>query len=448
MNQGHQDFQSCALPTELWHRCYKSDANLIQIFQILYFCSVIDPIFKTYQLDNGIRLIHRSNQSEVAHFGLIVHTGTRDELKEEHGMAHFMEHMFFKGTHKRSAYQIISRLEDVGGEINAYTTKEETALFASFLKQDYRRAMELIQDIFLHSRFPDKEREKEAEVILNEIQGYDDSPSELIFDNAEEMLFPNHSIGRNILGSEESLVRFRNGMLEKFQNDNYATDEIVLTSVGNIPFNQIKNAVQRYFSDIPAKSRFRKRTRPAAVTSKQIVEKRNTYQKHCILLAEAYPLPHEKRLQLYLMNNILGGPGMNSRLNLALRERRGFSYSAESHYAPYTDTGAMMVYFSCDSEKFSRCMQVTKDEIRKLRTKLITDKRLSHARKQLIGQLAISSENNEHRMLSSGKSYLVFDRVDSLDVIRKKLEKISADNLRETANEVLNPANINTLIFE
>jgi predicted Zn-dependent peptidase len=191
----------------------------------------MEPPLRTYRLRNGIRLIHRANQSEVAHFGLIVHTGTREELQEEHGLAHFMEHMFFKGTRKRSAYQIISRLEDVGGEINAYTTKEETALHASFLKQDHGRAMELIQDIFLHSSFPEKEMEKEAEVILNEIRGYDDLPSELIFDRAEELLYPRHSIGRNILGSEESIPGFRNGSLARFLEENYATDEIVLSFV-------------------------------------------------------------------------------------------------------------------------------------------------------------------------------------------------------------------------
>jgi predicted Zn-dependent peptidase len=402
----------------------------------------------TYQLKNGIRLIHRSNTSEVAHFGLIVHTGTRDENREEHGLAHFMEHMFFKGTGKRTPYQIISRLEDVGGEINAYTTKEETALYASFLKQDYKRAMELIQDIFLHSSFPDKEREKEAEVILNEIQGYEDSPSELIFDRAEELLFPDHSIGRNILGSEESLARIRNGTMEKFQLENYATDEMVLSVAGQIPFEKIKYAAEKYFGDIPQKTRSRKRILPLSVAAKKVVEKRNAYQKHCMMVGSAYALPDQKRLQLYLLNNILGGPGMNSRLNMALRERRGYSYSAESHYSPYTDTGVMMIYFSCDSDKFSRSMQVTRDEIRKLRNNLITDKRLGHARKQLMGQLAISRENNEHLMLTSGKSYLIFNRVDSLENIQNKLEEITAGMLRDTANEVLDPNRLNTLIFE
>lgn len=408
----------------------------------------MDPHLHTYQLKNGIRLIHRPNHSEVAHFALLAHTGTRDENQDEHGLAHFLEHMFFKGTQKRSAYQIISRLEDVGGEINAYTTKEETALYASFLKQDYRRAIELIQDIFLHSKFSDKDREKEADVILNEIQSYDDSPSELIFDRAEELLFPQHSIGRNILGSEESLARFRNGTLEEFLSENYATNEIILSSVGNISFSRIIYAAEKYFSELPMKQRLRARIKPVAVATKISIEKRNAFQKHCMMVGEAYALPDQKRLQLYLLNNILGGPGMNSKLNLALRERRGYSYSAESHYAPYTDTGVMMIYFSCDADRFSKSLQITKDEIKKLRTKLIMDNRLSHARKQLMGQLAISSENNEHQMLTTGKSYLVFNRVDTLDTIRRKLDQISAVQLRETANEILHPGNLNTLIFE
>jgi predicted Zn-dependent peptidase len=408
----------------------------------------MDSHVRTYTLDNGIRLIHRANLSEVAHFGLIVHTGTREELEEEHGMAHFMEHMFFKGTRKRSPYQIISRLEDVGGEVNAYTTKEETALYASFLKQDYRRAMELIQDIFLHSTFPENELIKEAEVILNEIQGYDDSPSELIFDRAEEVLFPGHSIGRNILGSEESLKRFGNGFIEKFLAENYATDELVLSFAGDVPFESITRIAEKYFGGIPRKGRLRERVKPESGRGKKLVEKRDTFQKHCMLVGEAYALTDHRRLHLYLLNNILGGPGMNSRLNLALRERHGYSYSAESHYAPYTDTGSMMIYFSCDPDKFQQSMQVTREVISKLRNRPISDRSLANAKRQLIGQLAISHENNEHLMLTTGKSYLVFNRVDCLEDIKKELEKITAIQLRETANEILHTGNLNTLIFE
>ncbi len=408
----------------------------------------MDPSLHTARLANGIRLIHRPNRSAVAHFGLIVQTGTRDELSEEHGLAHFMEHMFFKGTRKRSAYQIINRLEDVGGEINAYTTKEETALYASFMKEDFRRAVELIQDIFLHSQFSEKEREKEIEVILNEIQGYEDSPSELIFDRAEEILYPGHPIGRNILGSEQSLTTFRNGAVEKFLEENYATDEMVISSVGNFTFDEIRKMAERYFGDIPMKSRVRARIRPVAKSSLKVTESRNTFQRHCMIVGEAFSLKDPRRLQLYLLNNILGGPGMNSRLNMALRERRGYSYSAESHYAPYSDTGALMIYFSSDPERFQKSLQVTREEIRKLRNKPIPEKRLHYSRKQLMGQLAISRENNEHLMLSTGKSYLIFNKVETLEEIGRKLDEITPDQLREMADEWLHPENLNLLIFQ
>ncbi len=403
---------------------------------------------ETYVFKNGIRLIHRSNLSAVAHFGLITHTGTRDELNEEHGIAHFMEHLFFKGTAKRSPYQVISRLEDVGGELNAYTTKEETAIYATFLKEDYQRAMELIQDIFLHSTFPEKEIKREAEVIVSEIQEYNDSPSELIFDRAEELLFPDHHIGRNILGTEQSLATFKREDLLHFFSENYATDEIVLSFAGPVPFKEVLKIATRFFGDIPAKSRLRERNRPMTVNKKKLVEKRDTFQKHVMLLGEAYALPDPRRLQLYLLNNILGGPGLNSRLNMALRERRGLSYSAESHFSPYTDTGVLMINFSCDPDKYAQSMQVCREEIRKLRTKAIAERTLNHAKKQLMGQLAISRENNEHMMLTTGKSFLVFDRVDSLENIHVQLDAITASQLRENANEVLAPSNLNLLIFE
>ena len=407
-----------------------------------------ERLYRTHEFGNGIRLIHQENNSEVAHFGLIVNTGTRDETKEEHGLAHFMEHMFFKGTHKRSAYQIISRLENVGGEINAYTTKEETAIYASFLKQDYRRAVELIQDIFINSKFSDREREKEAEVILNEIQSYEDSPGELIFDHAEELLFPRHAIGRNILGSEESLKRFRNGALERFLEENYPTTEIVLSSIGNIPFEKLVNLTGKYFSEIPRKERKRNRVLPEAVSGQKIKVARNTFQTHYVMIAEGFSLHDENRLKLYLLNNILGGPGMNSRLNIALRERRGYSYSAESHFAPYVDTGAQLIYFSCDRGNFSQCLKVTREELKKLRSNLIPDNRLANARKQMLGQLAIAYENNEHLMLTMGKSYLLFDKVDSLQDIYRKLESISAAELRDTANQIFRPERLNILIYE
>lgn len=408
----------------------------------------MEKAYHTHTLPNGIRMIHYQNASEVAHFGLLVHTGTRDENREEHGLAHFMEHMFFKGTKKRSAYQIISRLEDVGGEINAYTTKEETAIYASFLKEDLKKAIELIQDIFLHSLFSEKERVKETEVILSEIQTYEDTPSELIFDHAEELLFPDHPIGRNILGTKESLFRFQNGLVEKFRSENYATQEIVLCSIGNIPFSQVRKYAEKYFYDLPETTRTRPRNQPLSTRKQKKIVERNTFQTHCVIAGEAYSYRHQDRIALHLLNNILGGPGMNSRLNMALRERRGFSYSAESHYLAYTDSGAINIYFSSDKDNFAKSMEVTRGELKKLRNNLLPEKRLQFARKQLLGQIAISSENSEHLMLSMAKSFMLFNRVDTLPDIAHKLETVTSEKLRDIANEVLDPGKLNTLIYK
>ncbi len=407
----------------------------------------MEAYYNIHTLPNGIRLIHSENHSEVAHFGLLVHTGTRDENQEEHGLAHFLEHMFFKGTRKRSAYQIISRLEDVGGEINAYTTKEETAIYATFLRNDYKKAIELIQDIFMNSLFLEKERKREAEVIISEIQTYEDTPSELIFDQAEELLFPDHPIGRNILGSKESLNRFRNGLVEKFRAENYSTGEIVLCSVGNIPFKKLLQYTERYFYDLPTQPRLRPRITPIATKGISHHVERSTFQTHCIISGEAYSYRNDDRIALHLLNNILGGPGMNSRLNMALREKRGFSYSAESHYIAYTDSGAINIYFSCDKERFGKSLEVTNGELKKLRSNLIPEKKLHYARRQLLGQIAISAENGENLMLSMAKSHLLFNRIDCIAEIAQKLERVTAEKLREIANDLFDPADMNTLIY-
>lgn len=405
-------------------------------------------IYENHIFPNGIRLVHsRQNGSGVGHFGLLVHTGTRDEKPGEHGLAHFMEHMFFKGTRKRSAYQIISRLEDVGGDINAYTTKEETAIYASFLTADLKKAVELIHDIFVHSLFTEKERKKEIEVILSEIQSYEDTPSELIFDHAEEILFPEHPIGRNILGSRDSLERFRNGLVDDFLLENYATEELVLCFIGDLPFSQVIRVAGSLFSDLPQKSRSRERVAPLATHSISKRVKRNTYQSHCVISGEAYSYYNNDRIGLHLLNNILGGPGMNSRLNMTLREKRGYSYSAESHYLPYTDTGAVNIYFSCDRERYDQCLDLAFRELKKLREQVIPEKRLQFARRQLLGQIAIASENREHLMMSMAKSFLLYNHIDSLPEIESKLEKVNAAKLREIACEILQPERLNMLSY-
>jgi predicted Zn-dependent peptidase len=403
--------------------------------------------FNIHQFENGIRLVHQPSTSLVAHFGFIVLTGSRDEEEDEHGMAHFIEHVIFKGTKKRKNYHIISRLEDVGGEINAYTTKEETCIHASFLKGDYKRAIELIYDIIFNSVFPDKEIIKEKGVILDEILSYQDNPSELIFDDFEEQVYHGLPIGRNILGTPEHLAKFDRKSILKFISNNYSTSEIVICSVGDINFGKLVNLCQRYFGAVEAKSRINQRVQPNGYKPQYISLEKKTFQNHCMVGNIAYKVDDDRRLGLLLLSNILGGPGMNSRLNMSLRERHGYAYDVESHYAPYSDTGIFMVYFGCDKEKFDRSINLVFKEFDKLRKNALGSLQLSKAKKQILGQVAISSENNEALMLSMGKTLLVFNRIDSLEEIRKKIEAISSLQIMQTANEILDPNCLSVLKY-
>lgn len=403
--------------------------------------------YEEYQLKNGIRLIHTRVPSLVAHMGIIMGTGSRDELDPEHGLAHFIEHMVFKGTRKRKAYHILSRLEDVGGEINAYTTKEETCVYASFMKEDYARAMELLQDILFDSVFPVKELLREKEVIIDEINSYFDSPGELIFDDFEEQVYSGQSIGRNILGSPQSLAGFTQKDLRQFVSNNYHSDEMVICSVGNISFKRLIKGIEKHFGPVPIKSRnlLRPGIRPY-VPSKITLEK-DTYQAHCIIGNLAYDLNDERRIGLHLLNNIIGGPGLNTRLNLSLREKNGYSYHTESHYSPYSDTGVLSVYFSSDKTKLKQSKRVVIREFSKLREKKLGTLQLSKAKRQLLGQIAISAENNETLMLSMAKSYLVYNKFDDLKEIGKKIDRITAQEIQEIAHEVLDEDKLSSLTY-
>jgi len=394
--------------------------------------------YETFTLDNGIRLIHLRTNSLVAHLALLVHTGSRDEEENEHGMAHLIEHLLFKGTKKRKAYHIISRLEDVGGELNAYTTKEETCIYASFLKEHFTRAIELMRDIMFNSVFNEKEITREKNVIINEINSYLDNPGELIFDEFEELLFKEHPLGNNILGTPESLESASRADILRFTEQNYATEEIVICSVGNFPFKRLKNIITRYFQDIPAKPRMRFRYHVNDNSSLLVNKEKNTYQSHTIIGNIGYAITDERRMGLHLLNNIIGGPGMNSRLNMALRERNGYSYNTESHYNAYTDTGVLTIYFSSDKNKLSSCKKIVFRELRKLRNNRLSDIQLLKAKRQLMGQIAISAEHHESLLLTMAKSYLIFNKVDSLEEIRKKIDILSAGQILEIANEVLN----------
>jgi predicted Zn-dependent peptidase len=404
--------------------------------------------FESITLQNGIRIVHSRTASHVAYCSMMINVGTRDEMDMEHGIAHFIEHVIFKGTKRRKAYHIMSRLEDVGGELNAYTTKEETVVHATFLKEDYHRAVELLFDILFRSTFPEKELKKEKEVVLDEINSYKDSPSELIFDDFEELVYPDHPFGRNILGTKKHLKRFTRNDIINFMERNYNTDQMVFCSMGNIPFKRVIRLAERYFGSIP--SNFRKNTRIPIVDSPPIYKEvgKSTYQKHCMVGCRAYDLKHPKRIGMYLLNNILGGPGQNSRLNLALRERSGYAYNVESSYSPYSDTGLFSIYFGTDKANFQKSLDLLYYELNSIRTVKLGVQQLGKAKRQLMGQLAIALENSESLMLNVARSYMFFNTFDGLDDVYSKIESISAMELMDIANEILVPENLSTLIYK
>jgi predicted Zn-dependent peptidase len=405
------------------------------------------PEYQIHTLSNGIRLVHKSVTSPVSHLGLFINTGSRDELPDEHGLAHLIEHMLFKGTTRRKAYYILSRMEDVGGELNAYTTKEETCIHGTFFNQYYGRALELISDIAFNSSFPAGELRKEKEIILDEINSYKDSPSELIFDEFEELLFDGNPIARNILGTEEQLKEYQADHIRNFIHRNYATDQMVLSSVGNIGFNKLIKLFEGHFNApllkrssgrIPVTYDYRPATRKL---------ERNTYQAHCIIGNIAYPFDHDKRLALYLLNNYLGGPGMNSRLNMTLRERKGYAYSVDSQYTSYTDTGNITIYFGTDKTLVDKCIGLILKELQSLRGTSISQIKLQKAKRQVHGHIAISSENNENHMLSMGKSLMIFNKIESLEEIGRRVEALTSHELLEVANEVLDADKLSYLIY-
>lgn len=403
--------------------------------------------YYTHSLPNGIRLIHHPVKSAVAHCGLIVHAGSRDEEPREHGMAHFIEHLLFKGTLRRKAYHILSRLDDAGGELNAYTTKEETCMYASFLKRDYERAMELISDICFHSTFPEKEMEREKEVIIDEILSYRDNPAELIFDDFEELIFKNQPIGRNILGDPEILRNLSRGDILQFIERNYHTDEMVFSSVGDIPFPRLVRLFEKYFGPVSGRPRKQGRVCGVAYTPENHVIEKNTHQTHCIIGTVAYDVKNAKRIGLYLLNNILGGQGLNSRLNLSLREKNGYAYNVESSYHPYIDTGIVSIYFGTDRKDLEKSLQLTLRELSRLREETLGFIQLRRAKKQMIGQLARGAENHESLMQGLAKSMLVFGKVDPPEEMFRKIESIRAGELREIAGEIFNPERLSKLVY-
>jgi predicted Zn-dependent peptidase len=341
----------------------------------------------------------------------------------------------------------LSRIEDVGGELNAYTTKEETTLHSTFLREDYERAAELLADILFDSVYPQKEINREKEVIAEEINSYKDSPSELIFDEFEELIFDGHPIARNILGTSENINKFNRDSILNFIEKNYHTDEMVISSVGKINFEKLIKYAGKHFGNAAPTNRTNARKPFDNYIPSVRFEEKDTFQSHCMIGNIAYDVQHPKRIVMVLLNNILGGPAMNSRLNLALRERRGMAYNIESSYTAYTDTGLFNVYFGTDRENFEKALTLVKKEFKLLRDTKLGGLQLSKAKKQMIGQIAVSTESHDDLMLAIGKSYLLYNRVDSLDEVFKKIESITDNDLLEVANEILDENQLSTLVY-
>ena len=404
--------------------------------------------YHTFTLPNGLRIIHAPNLSNVAYCGFAVDAGTRDENEQEQGRAHFVEHLIFKGTEKRHAWHILNRMENVGGDLNAYTNKEETVIYCAFLVEHFARATELLADIVFHSTFPQQEIDKEVEVIIDEIQSYEDSPSELIFDDFEELLFPKHPLGRNILGKPDLLRGFKSEDALNFTSRFYKPANMVFFIQGNIDFKKVIRIVEKATADIPFRPIDRERTEPFVYIPQTLTLNKDTHQSHVMIGSRGYNAYSEKRTGLYLLNNLLGGPGMNSRLNVSLRERRGLVYNVEANLTSYTDTGVFCIYFGTDPQDVDRCISLVHKELKKLRDNKLSSSQLTAAKKQIIGQIGVAGDNFENNALDMGKTFLHYDRFEEHQEVFKRIEALTAEHLLEIANEMFDESYLSTLIYQ
>ena len=416
---------------------------------------------------NGIRVLHFADTMPISYVGVAIDAGTRDELPNESGMAHFVEHLLFKGTKRRRSWHIINWLESVGGQLDAYTTKEETYIYATVPTEYTERALELLADVVLNSTFPENEIEKERDVVLDEIQSYNDSPSELIYDEFEELLFPHDPIGRNILGTEQSLETFTSERIQTFVRRNYTTNRMVVFAMGNINFNWLLKKVEKYFHNAQycppvlggravggggsqfsiLNSQFSTRQSPQPYTPTHRTTPRDTYQAHCIIGNRCIPMTSDERLTMLLLNNILGGPNMSSRLNLALRERNGLCYTIESNVTNYTDTGVWNIYFGCDPRNLAKAKRLCMQQLDLLCTKPLNDKQLTIAKRQLRGQVLIGNQNKENLILGLSKAYLHRLELKPDSEHFRFIDSLTPSDLQSLAQRIFNPDQLSTLIY-
>lgn len=404
--------------------------------------------YEIHTLNNGIRIVHKEVKStKIVHCGFILNIGSRDENDNQQGLAHFWEHMAFKGTSKRKAFHIINRLESVGGELNAYTTKEKICFYASVLDNYFEKALELLTDITFDSIFPEKQIEKERGVILEEMAMYHDAPEDAIQDEFDNLVFKGHPLGNNILGTAESVRSFRRQHFKQFVSENINTGQLIFSVVGNISLKKVKRYAEKYLAQIPAYQARLDRKPFYSYMAGHLTNTRELTQSQCAIGRPAYRLQDERRLPFFMLANILGGPGLNSRLNMALREKYGFVYSIEANYNAYSDTGLFSIFFGTDPHQLNRSIKIVLKELRKLKEKPLGSLQLHRAKEQLMGQLAMSEENNTSLMLMMGKSLLDLDKIPSLESIFDKIKATNAKDLQNIAQEMFDENQLSYLTY-
>ena len=406
--------------------------------------------YNTYTLENGLRIIHLPSNSQVVYCGYDIAAGTRNELSGEEGLAHFCEHMSFKGTARRNAIQIINAIEGLGGELNAFTNKEDTVYYAVISKEHFSEAVNVLTDIVFHSQYPQHEIDKEVEVICDEIESYNDSPAELIYDEFENLLFEGHPLGHNILGNAEQLRTYTTADAIRFVRRNYRPDKMVFFVYGDIDFKRLCKSLEHLMPESSSPSSPGPAS-PALVTRKKaqfIEQNRSTHQAHVMTGCQAYAYTDPRRMTLYLLNNILGGPGMNARLNLSLRERHGLVYTVESTMAAYGDTGIWSIYFGCDHHDVNHCRRLVRHELDRLMQKPLSQQQLIAAKRQLKGQLAIACDNREQFALDFGRSYLHHGYERDLETLYQRIDAITAEELQSIACDLFAPDHMTTLIIK
>lgn len=402
-----------------------------------------------FRLSNGIRVVHQHiPTTNIVHCGIFLGIGSRDETIANQGIAHFWEHMAFKGTRRRTSIDIIESLDSIGGELNAFTDKEKVVFYASVRDQYFERAVDVLTDITFQSIFPEKELEKERGVILEEMAMYFDSPDDSLQDELEAVVFKNHPMGMNILGSEETVSTFRKKDFVSFFGEHVDNRKIVFSCIGNITLGQVEKLAKKYLEHKPAFKSAARRKKFNSYKQNEKILQRGVKQSRCGIGRDAYPLLHENRIPFYVMSNIVGGPGMNSRLSLSVREKHGLVYSIDAQYHAYSDTGMFAIYYGTEPKQVAKCMKLIRREMDKLCDKRLSPRELASAKEQIKGQLALSEENNLGLMIMMGRAVIDHDRVPPLSEVFEKIDAVDSATLQQVANEMFDETKLSYLFME